>query len=30
MQSGIYAFTVDEQDLMAGLCLQGSKIMRIA
>ena len=29
MHSGIYAFTFDQQGLMAGLGLQGSKIMRI-
>jgi lipid-binding SYLF domain-containing protein len=28
MHSGIYAFTFDQQGLMAGLGLQGSKIMR--
>ena len=29
LHSGIYAFTFDQQGLMAGLGLQGSKIMRI-
>jgi len=29
MHSGIYAFTFDQRGLMAGLGLQGSKIMRI-
>jgi lipid-binding SYLF domain-containing protein len=29
LHSGIYAFIFDEQGLMAGLSLQGSKIMRI-
>src|SRR5881296_2642630 len=29
MHGGIYAFTFDQQGLMAGLGLQGSKIMRI-
>jgi len=29
IHSGIYAFTFDQQGLMAGLGLQGSKIMRI-
>jgi lipid-binding SYLF domain-containing protein len=29
MHSGIYAFTFDQQGLMAGLGLQGSKIMRL-
>src|SRR5881392_2264597 len=29
MHSGIYAFTFDQQGLMAGLGLQGSKIVRI-
>jgi len=29
MHSGIYAFTFDQQGLMAGLGLQGTKIMRI-
>ena len=29
MHSGIYAFTFDQEGLMAGLGLQGSKIMRI-
>jgi lipid-binding SYLF domain-containing protein len=29
MHSGIYAFNFDQQGLMAGLGLQGSKIMRI-
>ena len=29
MHSGIYVFTFDQQGLMAGLGLQGSKIMRI-
>jgi lipid-binding SYLF domain-containing protein len=28
LHSGIYAFTFDQQGLMAGLGLQGSKIMR--
>jgi lipid-binding SYLF domain-containing protein len=28
IHSGIYAFTFDQQGLMAGLGLQGSKIMR--
>jgi lipid-binding SYLF domain-containing protein len=29
LHSGIYAFTFDQRGLMAGLGLQGSKIMRI-
>ena len=29
LHSGIYAFTFDQQGLMAGLGLQGTKIMRI-
>lgn len=29
LHSGIYAFTFDQQGLMAGLGLQGSKIMRV-
>jgi len=29
LHSGIYAFTFDQQGLMAGLGLQGSKIMRL-
>ena len=29
LHSGIYAFTFDQQGLMAGLGLQGSKITRI-
>ena len=29
LHSGIYAFTFDQQGLMASLGLQGSKIMRI-
>lgn len=29
LHSGIYAFTFDQQGLMAGLGLQGSKIVRI-
>jgi lipid-binding SYLF domain-containing protein len=29
LHSGIYAFTLDQQGLMAGLGLQGSKIMRL-
>jgi hypothetical protein len=29
LHSGIYAFTFDQHGLMAGLGLQGSKIMRI-
>jgi lipid-binding SYLF domain-containing protein len=29
MQSGVYAFIFDQQGLMAGLALQGTKIMRL-
>jgi hypothetical protein len=29
LRSGIYAFTFDQRGLMAGLGLQGSKIMRL-
>jgi len=29
LHSGVYAFTFDQQGLMAGLGLQGTKMMRI-